>query len=216
MGAQQGTNNADVFYMSSMGVPVPAPPAGGHSYVALGGNDTVYGSQYNDIIQGGTGNDLLYGNDGEDGLIGQQGNDTMYGGNGNDFVHGGSTDAGADHLLGGAGQDTMSGGPGNDVYYHLLNEGVDTIQDGSSEASNPGFGGGSDTIYFNSVTLAQLASYRPPGTNDLWISSFADFADNSMDDGVIIPDFYLGDVNTMIEFVATSDNYQVSLAQLLV
>jgi Ca2+-binding RTX toxin-like protein len=213
MAAATGTNNADVFYMSSFGAPTGSED--GHGYNALGGNDTVYGSVYNDLIQGGSGDDLLYGYGGNDGLIGQGGNDTMYGGDGDDFIHGGSGDTGADVLVGGNGFDRLSGGKGYDLYVQTANRGTDSINDGDSEATVPGYGGGEDIIQFTGVTLAQLSAYRPADTNDLWLSSAADFADGSMDDGVIIKDFYAGDANTFIEWAYTSDSQWVDLTQLI-
>jgi Ca2+-binding RTX toxin-like protein len=199
--------------MSSFGAPVS--PATAHGYNALGGNDTVYGSAWVDIIEGGSGDDLLYGYGGDDALIGQNGNDTMYGGAGNDFLHGGSGDAGQDVLDGGAGNDDLSGGFGDDIYLHTVNGGVDTINDGDSEATVPGYGGGDDIIQFTAISLAQLSAYRPPNSDDLWLGSADDFADGTMDDGVIVEDFYLADANTFIEWVYTSDNYWVDLTQLL-
>lgn len=213
MASGTGTNAADTFYMSTFGAPVY--PADAHGYNALGGDDTVYGSSYVDIIQGGSGNDILYGYAGNDSLIGQTGNDSLYGGDGNDFIHGGSTDAGADLLNGGAGNDRMYGGLGDDLYVHTLNSGVDTINDGASEALNPGFGGGEDILQLSGITLAQLSAYRPAGSNDLWLGSTADFSDGVMDDGVIIQDFYAGDANTFIEWVYTADNQWVDLIQLI-
>jgi Ca2+-binding RTX toxin-like protein len=213
MASATGTNGNDIFYMSTLGA--PKYPEDAHGYTALGGNDTVYGSSYVDFIQGGTGNDVLYGYGGNDALVGQQGNDELYGGNGDDFLHGGSEDAGQDLLEGGAGNDRMYGGKGDDLYVHLLNGGVDTINDGASEALVPGYGGGIDIIQFSSISLAQLAVYRPEGSNDLWISSVADFSDGTLDDGVIVEDFYSADANTFIEWIYTSDNQWVDLTQLL-
>lgn len=213
MASATGTNGDDTFYMSSFGAPVY--PADSHGYNALGGNDTVYGSAYVDIIQGGTGNDTLLGYGGNDALVGQAGNDKLYGGDGDDFLHGGSADTGQDLLEGGAGNDRMYGGKGDDLYVHLLNGGVDTINDGASESLVAGYGGGVDVIQLPSISLAQLAVYRPAGSNDLWISSFADFADGTLNDGVIVQDFYSADANTFIEWVYTSDNQWVDLTQLL-
>jgi Ca2+-binding RTX toxin-like protein len=213
MAVANGTNGNDVFYMSTMGPPVF--PEDAHGYNALGGNDTVYGSSWVDFIEGGTGNDVLYGYGGDDALIGQQGNDTMYGGAGDDFIHGGSQDAGEDILDGGAGNDRLSGGPGNDIYLHTANAGVDIINDGDSEATVPGYGGGEDFIQFTAISWEQLAFYRPPNSDDLWLSSLDDFADGFIDDGVIVQDFYLADPNTFIEWVYTSDGLWVDLTQLL-
>jgi Ca2+-binding RTX toxin-like protein len=213
MASAVGTNGNDTFYMSTFGAPVY--PETAHGYNALGGNDTVYGSAWVDIIQGGAGDDVLYGYAGDDALIGQNGNDTLWGGAGEDFLHGGSGDAGADVLDGGAGNDNLSGGLGDDIYIHTANSGVDTINDGLSEATVPGYGGGEDIIQFTAITLAQLSAYRPPGSDDIWLSSAADFADGYLDDGVIIEDFYSGDPNSFIEWAVTSDNYAVDLTQLL-
>lgn len=215
MGVRQGTNASDQpFYMSTMGPLVGSETA--HAYDALGGNDTVYGSVYIDFIDGGSGNDTLYGFDGDDALLGRQGNDALYGGNGVDLLCGGSGDAGQDVLNGGAGNDNESGGAGDDLYVHNLYGGVDNINDGASETWAAGYGGGEDIIQFTSISLAQLAAYHPAGTNDLWLSSFADFSDGYLDDGVIIEDFYLvADANTFIEWVYTSDQQWVDLAQFL-
>lgn len=214
MGAQSGTNGNDTFYMSTMGAPVY--PETGHSYNALGGSDTVYGGIYNDLIQGGYGNDLIFGNNGDDALVGQQGNDEMHGGNGNDFLHGGSSDAGQDYLDGGAGQDRMYGGPGDDIYVHGLNGGVDIINDGASEALVAGYGGGVDVLVFVGFALADLYPYRLPDTDDLLLTTWDDFSDGIIEDGVVIEDFYLNESNTFIEFVYTSSDQQwANLTQLL-
>lgn len=213
MASGVGTNGNDIFYMSTFGAPVS--PATSHGYNALGGNDIVYGSAWYDIIEGGSGDDTLYGYGGDDALIGQNGNDTLYGGAGDDFLHGGSGDAGADVLDGGAGFDRLHGGFGDDLYIHSANSGVDTINDGLSEATVPGYGGGEDIIQFSAITLDQLSVYRPADSNDLWLGSAADFADGIMDDGVIIEDFYLADPNSFIEWAYTADNYWVDLSQLL-
>lgn len=207
MASQNGTEGVDEFFMSIFGAPVY--PETGHSYNALGGNDIVHGSAYDDLIQGGYGNDLLLGNDGDDALVGQQGNDEMYGGNGDDFLHGGSSDTGHDVLNGGAGQDRLYGGPGNDDYVHELNSGVDIINDGASETLAAGYGGGNDTIWLTGVSLEQLTWYQPPGSNDLWLSSWDDFADGTLDDGVVVENFYTVEANTYIETVVTSDQWSV-------
>lgn len=208
-----GTNNSEVIDIRLWAAPVS--PETAHGVEGLGGNDTIYGSSYNDTLQGGTGHDTLWGNAGNDALLGQAGDDKLYGGDGNDALWGGGEDAGQDTLNGGAGNDRMYGGGGDDLYIHNSNNGVDIINDGMSAAMVPGYGGGTDTIQFTGITLAQLAAYRPEGSNDLWLSSFADFADGTLDDGVIVEDFYSADANTYIEFVVTSDNYQVDLFQLL-
>ena len=83
-----------------------------------------------------------------------------------------------------------------------------------TEALVHGYGGGTDTIQFTGITLDQLAAYRPEGSNDLWLSSFAD---GTLDDGVIVGDFYSADANTntYLEYVVTSDSYQVDIFQWL-
>nr|WP_315393898.1 calcium-binding protein [uncultured Duganella sp.] len=208
-----GTNNGETFYMSTFG----APTAGtdGHGYNALGGNDIVYGSSYIDVIQGGAGDDELFGYGGNDTLVGQNGNDRLWGGDGNDFIAGGSGDNGNDLLVGGNGLDRMNGGGGNDTYVHLANSGNDTINDGGTETGAPGYGGGVDYIQFTGVTAADLVALRQDGSNDLWLTSAADWADGSVDDGVIVKDFYANDVNTFVEYVYTSDQLYIDLTQLL-
>lgn len=204
-----GTNNSEVINISSWGAPVY--PETAHSVNAMGGDDTVYGSAYYDILQGGTGNDTMYGNGGDDALVGQAGNDQLYGGSGNDALWGGSVDAGADTLDGGAGDDRLYGGGGNDLYIHTFNSGVDTINDGASETMAAGYGGGTDTLYFPSISPSQIVAYRPANSNELWLLSAADAADGVMNDGVIIQDFYLHESNTFIEYVKLSDGVSYDL-----
>lgn len=209
MASYTGTNNSEVINISSWGAPVY--PETSHGVNAMGGNDTVYGSAYNDFLQGGTGNDVIYGNGGDDVLAGQAGSDQLYGGNGNDALWGGSVDSGADTLDGGAGDDRMYGGGGNDLYIHTLGSGVDRINDGRSETLAAGYGGGTDTISLPGISPSQIVAYRPPGTNELWLTSAADAADGVMNDGVIIEDFYLHESNTFIEYVKLSDGYSYDL-----
>lgn len=210
---QDATQQDDDINISGWSAPVY--PETGHSVNALGGNDSVNGSAYDDLIQGGYGNDLILGNNGDDTLVGQQGNDEMYGGNGNDFLHGGSSDTGQDYLNGEAGWDNLYGGPGNDYYVHDTNGGVDFINDGLSEALVAGYGGGEDIIVFTGISLSQLAAFHPQGSDDLWLSSWSDFSDGYLDDGVVIEDFYLNEADTNIEWVYTSDQQWVDLGQLL-
>ncbi len=75
----------------------------------LGGssNDALYGGKGNDSIDGGLGNNLIYGNSGHDTLIGNRGNNTLLGGKGNDILVGG---LGNDSLIGDKGDDTLIGG----------------------------------------------------------------------------------------------------------
>lgn len=184
----------------------------GHRVLAGAGNDSVYGSIHPDQLEGEAGADLLYGYGNNDCLVGSSGNDTLYGGVGNDALLAGADN---DHLLGEAGDDTMYGGSGNDVYYHSTNGGVDMINDDKSEAGNVGYGGGTaDIVYFTNVTMANLAFYHPTGSNNLWISSLADFSDGYLNDGVIIEDFYLGG-NNVVESLYSSDGYSYNLASLI-
>lgn len=209
MSVINGTSASEVIDLRGL---VPGPYENANGSAAGAGNDTVYGSSYPDLIQGGSGADLLYGFNGNDILVGDDGNDTLYGGNGSDSL---LASSGNDHLLGEAGDDTLYGGAGNDVYYHSANGGVDLINDDKSEAGMPGYGGGtSDVVYFTDVTMANLAFFRPTGSNDLWVSSVADFSDGYLNDGVIIQDFYLGGNNT-IEYLYSSDSYAFNLTTLL-
>jgi len=86
-------------------------PSTGANYAALGGNDTVVGTDLKDTLSGGSGNDDLSGGMDDDSLSGESGNDVIDGGEGNDFVDGGS---GSDDLTGGAGDDAVYGKSGND------------------------------------------------------------------------------------------------------
>ncbi|WP_438749452.1 calcium-binding protein [Pararhizobium sp. O133] len=62
---------------------------------ALGGNDSLQGSNKADVLTGLDGNDKLYG---------RLGNDKLYGGNGDDLLYGST---GHDYLTGGGGKDTF-------------------------------------------------------------------------------------------------------------
>lgn len=89
---------------------------------ALGGDDTVNGSNHDDVINGGGGddvlrgrggNDILQGSGGDDMLLGEAGDDGLNGGAGNDTLKGGLGD---DVMVGGLGNDRLFGGEGSDVY----------------------------------------------------------------------------------------------------
>jgi len=88
---------------------------------ALGGDDTLIGSNQTDVLIGGDGNDFAVGGNGLDGLFGSAGNDILFGGNGGDYLDGGadndslSGDNGWDTLLGEEGTDTLDGGNGRDL-----------------------------------------------------------------------------------------------------
>lgn len=76
------------------------------------------------LPHGGIGSDMIYGSMLNDHLLAFDGNDTVFGGTGNDIIHGGADD------------DVMEGGSGNDVYYFDLNDGRDTVKNGSSFAQD--------------------------------------------------------------------------------
>ncbi|HEY9850795.1 MAG TPA: calcium-binding protein [Leptolyngbyaceae cyanobacterium] len=98
--------------------------------IALGGNDSIVGSEDaeiiftnmgQDTISGGGGNDTLFGgkdrdvlkgDNGDDYLNGNIGQDLIFGGNGNDFIRGGKDE---DLLIGGEGNDTLIGDMGGDA-----------------------------------------------------------------------------------------------------
>ncbi len=203
-----GTQNNDVIDIRSE--PLEGSETA-HGVTAGAGDDVVYGSSHPDTLQGESGSDDLYGFGDDDALIGGDGDDYLAGGVGEDFLSGGE---GNDTLIGGAGNDTMYGESGDDLYVHRANEGVDTINDDKTAAAVPGYGGGDDTIYFPDVKLSDVAYVRPENTDDLWLSSFDDLSDESLDDGVIVEDFYLGGDNT-VENLVTADNYQVDLTTLI-
>ena len=82
----------------------------------------------------GTGNDLnniITGNSAANILSGGLGDDTINGGNGDDTINAGD---GADIITGGVGNDTLNGGSGNDTYIFNLGDGIDTIDDMSSDS----------------------------------------------------------------------------------
>ena len=80
---------------------------------------------------------------GDDNLIGTKSADTISGGAGNDTIEGRQ---GNDTLAGDTGNDLLSGGAGDDTYLFASGDGVDVIQDASS---NYNFGsGGNDTLIF--------------------------------------------------------------------
>jgi len=96
--------------------------ATGVNISALGGDDTVSGSNHDDVINGGGGNDLLRGRNGNDILQGSGGNDQLQGEAGDDGLNGGAGNdtlqggLGDDVLIGGLGNDRLFGGQGSDVY----------------------------------------------------------------------------------------------------
>ena len=82
----------------------------------------------------GTGNELnniVTGNIAANILSGGLGDDTINGGSGDDTIN---TGEGADTLIGATGNDTLNGGSGNDTYIFNLGDGIDTIDDMSSDS----------------------------------------------------------------------------------
>ena len=104
---------------------------------ALGGNDTVTGSQGADTISGNRGDDVLSGSGGPDVLTGGRNWDTLDGGSENDVLFGNRGNdlllgnEGADLIHGGKGSDLLRGGEGNDSLWGDL--GADTLEGGEGQ-----------------------------------------------------------------------------------
>lgn len=98
---------------------------GADSVFGAGGDDRLYGGKENDILDGGEGDDHLFGNLDADTVVGGDGNDSLFGGQENDQLLGG---AGADTLYGDLGTDTVTGGDGDDIFA-LGSGGRDVITD---------------------------------------------------------------------------------------
>lgn len=160
------------------------------------GTDTLYGEGGNDILRGGTGNDSLYGGAGKDILFGQEDNDILYGessddyldgGAGNDTMYGGEQD---DLIIASAGSDVLLGGTGNDTYLYTRGDGSDTIHEYKENLSDV-----SDALFLS-------------GVNDVYIVKFYDdlmflFSLDAGDaDSVTIKDWYAGEANQGLEYVA--------------
>jgi Ca2+-binding RTX toxin-like protein len=122
------------------------------------GDDTISGLAGDDVIYAGAGNDTANGGDNNDTIYGESGRDIITGGLGDDTLRG---DAGADSLNGNAGSDTMTGGAGADLYLFAANDGVDTIDNSSSDSEI-------DRLQFTNVTRAELVFSR--SSNNLVIS----------------------------------------------
>ncbi|MGB0632016.1 MAG: cadherin-like domain-containing protein, partial [Alphaproteobacteria bacterium] len=90
---------------------------------ALGGHDTIYGTDFGDLIVGGTGNDY------------------QSGGLGDDFFLIEGSGQGVDNIVGGGGFDTVLGGAGDDVFDIRQFSGVERID-----------GGGGHNVLLGSVT----------------------------------------------------------------
>lgn len=129
-----GTEGVDTIDIVAEGFP------NGAVVHALGGADTIIGSEGPDVICGGTSPDEIFGNGGDDILLGQDGADTITG------------DAGDDHLLGGGGADDLDGGIGDDVVEggdsadQLKGGSGDDVLHGDSGADNLDGGPGFDLV----------------------------------------------------------------------
>ncbi|TQV80513.1 hypothetical protein FKG95_10065 [Denitrobaculum tricleocarpae] len=97
----------------------------------------------------------------------------------------------------------MFGGAGNDEYrFRFGDGGVDTINDANFASGNPGTGGGIDTLWMMDTLGANIQFYQ--FGNDLRVTDALDTSDGTIDEGVIIEDFFLGG-NNLVEFVYGSD-----------
>ncbi|MCG8690004.1 MAG: hypothetical protein MI806_02225 [Minwuiales bacterium] len=199
-------------YVSNL---VPTGSETANSIHALGGDDDITGNGFVDFIFGGAGNDVIDGGGNDDILLGNGGNDTVLGGAGNDTVVGDglSGETGNDTLYGGAGTDLMFGGAGDDLYVFAFGDGgVDTINDANFASGNPGTGGGTDTLKILDTLGANILFFQDG--NNLRVTDTIDVADGSIDEGVIIEDFFLGG-NNRIEFVEGSDGFTWDLTGLV-
>ncbi len=117
--------------------------------LAMGGNDTVTGSNSPELILGNSGDDQLFGGLGKDSLFGGQGNDSLDGGDDDDLLFG---NKGSDNLIGGAGNDQLYGGVENDILIGNIGNdalfgdlGNDSLLGGEGNDSLSG-GQGNDTL----------------------------------------------------------------------
>lgn len=92
--------------------------------------DRIEGSPFNDDITGNTRYNTLLGGDGNDILTAGSGGATLNGQAGNDQLHGSAI---SDHLYGGSDNDTMAGDEGSDSYYFYRGDGLDTIEEISTD-----------------------------------------------------------------------------------
>lgn len=166
------------------------------SFLAKGGDDTLYGLDESDLfgrtgdfLYGGGGNDLAYGGGGREFLYGDIGDDTLYGEGGRDWIYGGD---GNDTLIGGVGDDQLWGGPGDDLFIFGAGDGSDSIRD------NSGF----DTLLVVGDFSPESLSFRQSGL-DLFIE---------INSGVQIHDFFLNDGDRVLENIVFEDgtNFDVS------
>lgn len=114
---------------------------GNDSVWSLDGNDKIWAGTGNDTCGGGTGHDQMFGEAGNDMLYGQEGNDRIDAGDGNDTASGGNDN---DVVVGGNGNDVVFGDTGNDVVYGQTGNDILYGNNGSDVVVG---GSGADTIY---------------------------------------------------------------------
>lgn len=93
----------------------------------LGGDDTIYGSDFGDLLRGVDGNDIIWARSGDDFVYGGNNDDELHGSYGDDHLFG---DAGTDTLYGEEGDDFLNGGSSIDFLYG--GEGRDEVHGGNS------------------------------------------------------------------------------------
>ncbi len=96
----------------------------------------------------------------------------------------------------------MWGCAGNDRYVHNPGDGLDIINDNKTGTGNVG-GGGTDVIEFG-CSSAEIFMFSDGATDDLYITTTTEISDGSMDEGVIIEDFFKGG-DYDIEFIQLTD-----------
>lgn len=189
------------------------PGEGAHGLNALGGNDTIIGSNITDFINGGSGDDNIKGNGGNDFIQGEHGRDTLDGGSGNDTILGGD---GNDHLIGGSGVDRLIGNDGNDVYeVNFVNQGINIINDDGTPTGMTGvagYTGGTDTLLIRSeITDVVFNRFG----DDLVFFSKQDAADNTLSNYTKIENFYdnnsANDVENLVIIGSNQQQFSYSL-----
>jgi serralysin len=184
----------------------------GSRYYALGGNDSITGSEASDTIWGGTGNDTIVSasapadDDGNvndaDYLNGGAGSDSIFGSDGNEHIWGnestsvaGSAD-GADYIDAGAGKDYVNGNAGNDIIYG--GDDNDRLYGGAGDDSVDG-GDGLDYIQGNKGDDYLLGF---DGDDTIRGGADDDFLNGGADNDVLMGD--AGD-----DFLVGGDGYDV-------
>lgn len=155
---------------------------------ALGGNDTVVGTDDNGSVR-----EFIFGQDGNDLIYGQGGNDNLFGGNGIDTLIGGT---GNDVLTGGAGNDVLAGGAGNDIF---ALEGSDTVLD---------FESGDRIRAFRNFTAADGNEFNNFGLNLDTATQALGLAEQVGNDTVI--DFTRIDNASSLNGIVTLSNFAAS------